>query len=475
MESGAKLGPTVAGTVCIVVACVVGIGFTQMDLGSSAMATRVGLAWLVGIGASVLLDWTRGLRNLIRADIFALVALYFLLYFEFLFPQPRLDMMGVPDDIKKSALMTCVGLGAMAVGRHLIPAGTQTLGFIAKVPLRTRDYLGLYFGSFVLANLYMWLAINFNPVEWFEQMMRARFSQPWQRGSLGGWKTLLNEFALLGYLIPPVAGLIYARRKQYGVGVLVVVTIVLLVQYFVAFAGGTRNVLAVQMAGLLGGFFLTQKRLNLVTLGIAGVASAVIFAVAAEHMLNFRTMGLKRYVEGGYYKSEYQEFADTYYGEEDGGEGEGYFVDYNLYNISMLVGVFPSVHAHLGMNLPFVAFTKPVPRAIWPGKPTDLKVGLEEAVGLSGLTISATFVGEAYVAGGLIGVVIGGLMVGIFCGWWNGLGRNLDSPLSLVVYASGFFAIMITMRSFMFSTTALLPAIALIVLSWLLYRQRVEG
>ena len=50
-------------------------------------------AWGAGISVAItlLFDFRRGLANLVRADILALVGLYFLTLFEFLFHQPELD------------------------------------------------------------------------------------------------------------------------------------------------------------------------------------------------------------------------------------------------------------------------------------------------------------------------------------------------------------------------------------------------
>ena len=53
----------------------------------------------------------------------------------------------------------------------------------------------------------MLIAVNFNPVELVNQMLAPRFTQPWQRGRLGGWGELLYEFCrLILYLVPAIAG-----------------------------------------------------------------------------------------------------------------------------------------------------------------------------------------------------------------------------------------------------------------------------
>jgi hypothetical protein len=187
-------------------------------------------------------------------------------------------------------------------------------------------------------------------------------------------------------------------------------------------------------------------------------------------------MGLERYVEGGYYKPEYKEFEDSYLaGGLDQQNATGYFVDYNLWRLSQIVAVFPELYDYIGFNMPFVALTKVVPRAFWPGKPKDLKVGLEESVGIEGMTIAVTWVGEAFIAGGIPWIIGIGLIIGAFCGWWNHLANFLQTPFALIVFASGFYAILLLMRSLMFFTTSLLPSVALIVMGMILYRNRNPG
>src|SRR5437763_17034167 len=93
------------------------------------------------------------------------------------------------------------------------------------------------------------------------------------------------------------------------------------------------------------------------------------------------------------------------------------------------------------------AILHPVPRVMWPGKPEKLSVETADALGVKGLTVSSTFVGEAYMMAGYPGIVIVALLFGWIAGWWNRFGHDLRSQVSVVMYASGFFAAMLSMRS----------------------------
>jgi hypothetical protein len=76
-------------------------------------------------------------------------------------------------------------------------------------------------------------------------------------------------------------------------------------------------------------------------------------------------------------------------------------------------------------------------------------------------TLACTFVGEAYMSGGLVGVLLVGAALGAAAEMWNRIGRNVHSPFSQLLYASGFFCAAITMRSMFWLTVTMLPSLAL--------------
>lgn len=460
--ANAYLRPAPVGTLALVLGIAIS-WFTLDGDTPSALVSSPSRILLVAIGISVLFDMRSSLRNLVRVDLFAILALYFLIFFEFLFEQRDFDQMATVEGTRFAVELVLLAFLGLVVGRHLVRPERATLVFLRTLDLSPKLYVWIMVGSFFLSTFYMFLAVNFNVFDWFYHMNGPRFTQPWGRGQLGGWRELLNELALFGLIIPPIVGVIFARHKEYSKGVLFLALLFLIFQLYISIAPGTRNVLAVNMAGLMGGYFLSQPKIRIRPLIIWGLALGAFFVVVSDHMLAFRAMGLRAYVEGGHYQKEAREFALM---EDSAGgfmEGKGYFVDYNLLTIHDLTGVFPSQFGFLGWDLYWVAFTKPVPRAIWRGKPEGLAVGIEESLGVAGMTLAATFVGEAYIAGGMLAVFLTALGLGAIFAFWNRLGCSSNSTYALLVYAAGFFAALITMRSLMFSTTLFLPAVALIV------------
>jgi hypothetical protein len=138
------------------------------------------------------------------------------------------------------------------------------------------------------------------------------------------------------------------------------------------------------------------------------------------------------------------------------------FVDMNLVNIAGLTEAFPRNAPHLGLEIPYVAVIRPIPRALWPEKPEGLSVSIEEVLGgAEGWTLSATFVGELWMAGGYGAIALASLVFGAVASAWNRIGANATTKLELALYASAFFAAGICMRSFMAVAPPLLPTIAM--------------
>ncbi len=241
-----------------------------------------------------------------------------------------------------------------------------------------------------------------------------------------------------------------ARRNRYGAFSLLMACGALLFTFFYGFTSGTRNIFASYLVTFLIAYafalpFARQKELVILCIG-----SALVMVFATYYMLQFRSVGFRNYLEGNYEPPDTRE--------------RTLFVDYNLYAICRLVEVFPHKQAYLGWEIPYQALIRPIPRAIWAGKPEGLSSSIEDALGVEGVTISASFVGEAYMSGGLMAVLIIGLIFGALTGWWSYLASPQNSELGILIYASGFFATVISMRSLFVFTTALLPTVAALVI-----------
>lgn len=474
----ARLRPSWAGTIALIL----GLGVAAwVPSGNEASAVARQASWIVLISlvANIVFDWRISLRNLVRVDLVAMGALYFLTLFEFLFAQEDFNLQASIPETKAGVNLVLLGLLGMALGRHLLPPGRAALGFAQRVRLNPHLVFWGFIVLFIINNWFMMKAVSFNIFEWVDQLIAPRFSQSWQRSRFGGGMAdaLNSLFSYIGMAVPPVAGLILAKRRHFNAVQLVVVVVLFLFTIFVVISSGTRNLLASTLGSFLFFYVIAQPRINWIRLGIVAAVSVLFFVAMSDHMLRFREMGMRQYVENEAYKTVgimgfFATRSDEVHIDEGFLEGKGFYVDYNLLNIIGLQRVFPEAYDYLGFNLPWVAITKFIPRAIWPGKPEGLKVGIEEALGAEGLTISCTFVGEGYMTAGPFGVLLFGLAFGVAAAWFNRLGGSNCSLISQLIFAVGLGVLVLSMRSVMFTTTMLLACFFLSVVALFLYQRQ---
>jgi hypothetical protein len=431
----------------------VGLALTALFL-TGKTPTELGRFAAIGAGisiaVSVAFDFRKGVQNVIRADLMAILAFYFLTLFELLFTQDEFDRLTNAAATHKAVLIVLAGMAALVAGRHLARPKSQPFAQTLTREVPTAWMITIYWAAFCIGFSYMAMAVDFNLSKMMEGFMGPRFSQPWTRGKFGDWRALLYELNMLTYLVPPLAGVIIARRSRYGKFALFCVCAGLAFTLFYSFSSGTRNLLAAHLVTFAIGFAFSlppEKKRQLIPV-CATVAA--VFLMASPMMLKFRNNGLAYWLETG--EESAAEFEKTV------------FVDYNLCSIAQLTEVFPSRHKFLGWEIPYLALVRPIPRAIWKGKPEGMSMSIEEALGAENMTISASFAGEAYISGGFTAVILIGLFFGFATAWWSYLSSPRNSELGVLIYASGFFAAVISMRSLFAFTTALLPTVASIVI-----------
>ena len=447
----AVLGGTQAALVGLALTAFILRGDTPSELGHFA-AIGAGISILISVAA----DARRGLVNLIRADLMAILSFYFLTLFEFLFSQPDFDRANKVAPTHTAVYVVLLGLAGLFIGRHLLHPKKQPLEKTLTSEIPAALMIVMFWGSMIIGFAYIFACVDFSFTKVLDGFMGPRFSQPWSRGRFGDWRALLFELNMFIYLIPPLAGVIMGRRKRYGIFQLIAVALGALFVFFYGFTSGTRNLLASYLVTFLIGYAFALPKERRKEIVPACIACAVILFVSTTIMLRFRNVGFKDWMKNG---------------PPNGAPDEkSLFVDYNLWAITQLVEVFPAKHDYLGWEVPYLALIRPIPRAIWPSKPEGMSLSIEDALGTEGMTVAASFAGEAYMAGGMIAVLACGIFFGAATGWWSHLSSPKNSEMGLLIYASGFFAAVISMRSLFVFTTALMPTAAGTVIAIYLVR-----
>lgn len=440
--------PSIAGTVGLLFAILIGwsLSASESTLGSLSV-----VAWstAAGLGVAGLLEMRAGVINLLRADMIALAALFYLTLAEFLSSdyEPYLEIRG--DSLSQSINLVLLALIGLSVGRHL-PLGKRTV----VPPLKqsdglTSNLLRIFWICAVVGYFNVFYATDFDLVAIWDGVSGPRFSAPWGRGRFGNWSALLYEFSMLQYCIPPIYGLLLNRWRSIGAVQTTLISVVFLVTLLFGFCSGTRNILAVYMSTFLAAFILSGLRGKWSTILLVFV-TGVAFLGLSQFMLRFREVGLRNYLKG-----EVPSFAETI--------TDPLIVDSSMINLALVTGVFPERFRFLGLEVVWWALIKPIPRALWPGKPTGLSVTIEESVGAGEeWTVATTFVGEAYMSGGDVAVFIFAFGLGALCRYWNSRFYGWQRLYDIAIYASGLFAIQLSMRSIFWLTTAILPSFFLI-------------
>jgi len=447
--------------------CLVGLGATALFLRGSTpedVARFGAFGVLISLGLSVAMDFRRGgFHNLVRTDLMALMSLYFLTLTEFLVKQGQFNAVARMDSTRSAVLACIVAYGGMVIGRHLIPATWKhPLHDLFQQPMPGALLFGLFWGCIIIGYLNMLIAVDFNVVAMVQWFMEPRFAQPWQRGRLGNWQAMLYELSMFLYLVPPLGGILVARRAKYSKFQVVLVMLGVLFTLFYGFSSGTRNVFASYLVTFLIGYCFAANRRQTKEIAIVTVLTVAALVVSTKVMLDFRDVGLSDYVTQGYYK----QASHT-------AEGQSLAVDNNLYAITRVIEYFPAHHPYTNFEIPYLSLIHPIPRVLWPGKPEGMSITVEDIFGAEGYTVATSVVGEEYIMHGFIAVFLMSVLFGACCAWWNLLASPKNSEYGILVYASGFFSAVITMRSMDWFSTALLPTLAGLALGYVfLKRQR---
>jgi len=443
-------GPSPTGTFLLICGLLLTGYSLPMEARGSEIATYAAWGVAVSLGASLFADFLQGgVPNLIRADVMALFSLYFLTLFEFLGRQPHFDEILDARTVPPGVIAVLWGFAGIALGRHLVNQGVKRYIPVFNQAVPSSVMMAIFAGAMIIGYFYQFYTCHFNPLEVFHWYMEPRFTQPWGRGRLGDAKALVGELNMLTYLLSPLAGVMFAKRSSYNRIQLALVAFGFLWNLAAAFLAGTRNVFDSNLVTFMIAYIFALGGKRSYEIVVVVSVSVVLLLVSTRMMLGFRNIGFTNYISG---QAETERVADKHL-----------FVDMNLWVICGLVQVFPERAPYLGTEVPYLALIRPVPRALWAGKPEGMSLSIEDAMGVQGLTLASSFVGEGYMTYGNVGVFLFGFFFGGMAGWWSCLATPRNSDLGILIYASGFFSTVISMRSLFVFTTAILPTVAAII------------
>jgi hypothetical protein len=416
----------------------------------------------VGLGVTLLCTLSRELylnhHALVRADLTSTITLYLLLFFEFLFPQDLLETLTSNHSSFLSAIDLSIGsFCLLLLGRHFVPSKVRRLSLL-QGEANPKSVMAIFIIATCCAYFHMLLASDFNPRAMLSHFLDSRWNMPWARGQFGDASALLYEIGATIYLIPPLTGVVLARRRQFSLTFLVFAVCVFLVTIVYGFCTGTRNFIGVFLLTFVASFFLASRGSILLT-AFFGVCSCGIFALVTVYGLQFRDEGLRSF------------FANDSPKQRSLGQASVY-IDYNLWVVSRLIELFPKQYTFIGIEGPQWLIARPVPRALWPHKPTGDEVSPQTYLGNEGATVTASFVGETYMWGGVLSTLACAFSLGYLAAWWSAKSLNMESDIAIALYSSGLIVFAICMRSIYMLPVAALPPLAGYIVAYLTQRNK---
>jgi len=249
---------------------------------------------------------------------------------------------------------------------------------------------------------------------------------PWGRAQLGGWDAFLDQMQYFGYVLPSLTALLISRRgfnlQAWFSIALSGVMIAFLAQ------GGGRRIIGVTVGAAIIVWIQAQETINVRRLTLAAAAAVGLLA-GMQFMLNIRTVGYEEFAFRGTTEYDYLH------------------VDDNFLRLSQVIQIVPAERPHVGFQQLWFTVVRPVPRVFWPGKPVDPGFDLPSIVGMKGVSLSTSIIGEWYLGFGWIGVVLGGWLHGRLARTANVLRDNPEYRTNPIVYGLAVMVLVSGMRS----------------------------
>jgi hypothetical protein len=313
-------------------------------------------------------------------------------------------------------------------------------------------YFGLAIACFVLSMLNFAIPTNFNVFEMVYYLGQERWAAPWGRGQLGGWDAFLDHLQYFGYLLPVLTVVVGRRAGVRNTRTIVCSVMSVIVALFLA-QSGSRRVIGVVAGMALILWVLDQHRLRVKHLVLTAVAILALL-LTLQVMLEYRNVGLGVLVGKGEIPSGREEKRQVL-------EDQYLRVDDNFYRLCQIIQLIPDSYPFVYHKYLLYVVVRPVPRVFWPGKPIDPGFDLPTALGVEGLSLSYSVIGELYMSLGFIGIALGGWFYGRVASTASGLLARCNTQGALVIYSIVVMALFSGMRSILE-----LILVSYVVLAW---------
>lgn len=383
-----------------------------------------GMILAMGIVIVPVLRAVTGAATMTNAESFVAFGFVFWLLLDLIQGAYALDE-ARPESLRLALVAIGVSAAAMWIGTMARPWRVpRWIGDALSRPLDVNVVWAAVPICFVLGMFNFVYSVDFDIPRMFSYVGEQRWAMPWNRGQLGGWDTFRDQTQYFGYVLPSLTAVLIARRGLRHPQTLFAIACSAIVLLFLSTGGGRRIVAAPMGAALI--VWLQLNPGQRVRNAVVVAAGAALMAWTAQFMLNVRSAGYEAYLERG---SEYDYL----------------HVDDNFLRLAQVIEIVPARRNFVGSQQVVFALVRPVPRVLWPGKPVSPGFDLPTEVGMKGLSLSTSIIGEWYLSWGWLAVIFGGWFHGRLAAIANTMRTGARS--NPIVYGLLVMVLMAGMRS----------------------------
>lgn len=367
--------------------------------------------------------------------------------------QSAYDLFGVSETAIRSTFIAVGTFGAAmwlgVLGRPVrLP---RSFVRVVERPLTASTIARIVPVCFALGMAQFVYATHFDVPLMFSYLGAPRWSAPWGRGQLGGWDAFLDHTQYFGYALPSLAALLGVRRGWLKASTILSVGAALIMVLFLS-QGGGRRIVGVTVGAAILTWTLASPGLKISKLlTVAGAAVALLAAM--QFMLEIRTTGYQDYLANR--------------------TSVGYLhVDDNFLRIAQTIEIVPDAHPYAYWRQIAFILVRPIPRVFWPGKPVDPGFDLPSLVGLKGVSLSNSIVGEWYLTFGWLAVAFGGWLHGRLASAANALRDRTVLSRNPIAFALAVMVLFSGIRSMQDLIIMSYAIVAWFGVAWLATRRR---
>lgn len=428
-KTGAGPGHTIiAGLLCIVSGTAGSIALIPDDPGPAGALWWPAAALALGLlGGPLFRIATPAL--LLRAENILMIGLVYWLLLD-----PLQSAYGFYGVTRNDVVTAFLSIGLMAIAVWIGAAGKsprppKIIRAAADAVVRDSQVIVAMSICFFLGTFYYIWSAGFDLVNVLINLGKPRFAAVWDPGALGDWTSFLLQLTYFGFPLPALAVILAGRRGWLSGSGLLGIAFSLVVTLLQA-QGGGRRIIGMLAGSALMCWLLLQQRLGAKQVFAAALTCAAILA-GLQLVLITRNDG----------------FAALFSDKPPQNTETVLRVDDNLFRLTQIAMLFPAVHPYVGLLQVEFVVVRPIPRAIWPGKPVDPGYDLAALTGVQGATLTTSIVGELYASFGYLAVAIGGIVMGRIGNSFNSFlgGRSRDTKA--IVYALGVMTLFVALRS----------------------------